>query len=390
MQIVTTFNPTNASSGSFTFAQSAANGKMVVYNESSIGIRLTFQNGYSSYVPAWVAQIYCGDFGGATVTWSQEVILDSASSPLAIVVIEAYSSQEHVLNMYPFGLPRQTNIGNSLVTGVATLNNDGNPANTQFIEATVAGDSASAVSLTNNGILLLGTTANPGHVSFDNAKVTTDGLGNITATSISAATPIASLGALPGASGVSTRFGSGLHGSTDDGFESVDTAVVGGQIGLLLKQNNYFDGTNHRFMTNATAYQFDVGGSVSGFTGTIAVRTSTNASPTANAIITWGSWQAMTNWVIGSGVQSLSNGSTITLANYGNQVTATAGVTGLLMPLGSYSGQQIAILNRSGFGLTFADHTTSNVINGTGVTIQPFQARIFIWNPNDNNQWFPT
>src|SRR5258708_29315247 len=45
-------------------------------------------------------------------------------------------------------LVRQTNVGNSIktaVVGTSTLVNDGNAANTQFIEATVLGDGASAV-----------------------------------------------------------------------------------------------------------------------------------------------------------------------------------------------------------------------------------------------------
>lgn len=388
MQIVTFFNPTSQPSGTFTFAQSSANGKMVVYNESSVGIQLSFQNGYSSYVPAWVAQIYCGDFGGSLVSWTQLNILNSAGSPLALVVVEAYDSTEQVLNMYPFGLPRQTNVGNSLVTAVATLSNDGNPPGTVFVEATVAGDSTSAVTLTNNAILTLGSTANPGHISLDNGKITSDGSGNLTANSITANTPLASLGALPGASGVSSRFGIGLHGSTDVGFESSVAASIAGESLVILKQNNFYDGTNDRFMSAAAAYQFDTGGGLSGFAGTIAVRASTNVTPATNAIITWGAWQPLTNWQIGSGTQTLSNNSTITLSQYGNQVTAAANVTGLILPFGSYSGQQIAILNKSAFTMTFADHTVSNVVNGTGITIQSFHARGFIWNPSDNNQWY--
>ncbi len=59
------------------------------------------------------------------------------------------------------------------------------------------------------------------------------------------------------------------------------------------------------------------------------------------------------------------------------------------MPFGSFAGQAVIFFNKSSFGLTFAVHGTSNVINGTGVTIQPFKTLILIWNPFDGNQWYP-
>src|SRR5258708_24249151 len=97
-------------------------------------------------------------------------------------------------------LVRQTNVGNSIktaVVGTSTLVNDGNAANTQFIEATVLGDGASAVSLTNDAVLKLGTAAHPGSIGFDNAKITSNGAGTLTATHISSTTPLDSLGSLP-------------------------------------------------------------------------------------------------------------------------------------------------------------------------------------------------
>jgi hypothetical protein len=356
--------------------------------------------------------------------------------------------------------------------GVSILVNDGNAANTQFIEATVLGDSASAVSVTNNGIFKLGTTANPGSFSIDNALITSNGAGTLTAVHISSTTPIDSLGSLPGAAGVTTRFGKGLHGSTDAGFESTTFAVFAGEQGALFKQNNYFDGTNHRFMAGGiTAYQFDFGGAISFIVGAIAVRSSTN-TPAANAVITWTAWSNIagssatsinntgntagtailqatvsgdgtpavkitndgtltigngthngsvsvdngsvttdgagnltstsltTGSILGSGIlafgeatsiQTVTNNSTLTLSGSktGNQITMTGNVTGINMPVGTTAGQLAIFFNHSSFSLTFADHSTSNVINGTGVTIGAFAAKILVWNPSDSNQWFP-
>ncbi len=395
MEIVAEFDPASASSGSFIIAQSAASGKLVVYNESDVALRLDFQNGYSSYVPPWTGRLYQGNFGGQAVRWSELATMNATDAPLSLVIAETYSAQECLLDNFPAVLIRHGNAGNTITTtvvGVSTLQNDGNAANTQFIEATVLGDSASAVTLTNDGKLTLGTATHPGSVSFDNAKITSNGSGALTAAQISAATPLASLGDLPATSGITTRFGTGLHGSTDAGFESATFAVVAGEQGALFKQNNYFDGTNHRFMSAATAYQFDFGGSVSGILGVVAVRTSTN-SPSTTAIITWSSWQSLSHALgpVGSGVQTVTNGATLTLSstNGVNQLTASGGVSGLIMPMGSTSGQVAIFVNQSTFSLTFAVHGTSNVINGTGVSIGPFKAQLLIWNPQDGNQWYP-
>jgi hypothetical protein len=396
MQIVASFDPSLTTNGTVIIAQSSRAGKLVFYNESSVSLILNFQNGYSAYLPAWTGTIYCGNFGGQVVRWSQNSVIVGTVTPISLVIIEAYGAHECIHNVFPAALARQTNVGNSITTavvGTSTLVNDGNAANTQFIEATVAGDSSSAVSCTNDGIFKLGTTLHPGSISFDNATITSNGAGTITAVHISSTTPIDSLGSLPGAVGTTTRFGQGLHGTTDAGVESATFLVMAGEQGALFKQNNYYDGSNHRFMVGgANAFQFDFGGAVSGITGAIAVRSSTNAVPVAQAIITWSAWSNIGFQAnIAAPTQTVTNGATMTVAanNTANQVTATAGVTGLIMPLGSFAGQTVIFLNQSAFSMTFAVHGTSNVINGTGVSIQPFKALILIWNPNVGNQWFP-
>jgi hypothetical protein len=85
-------------------------------------------------------------------------------------------------SQYPIALPRVTNQGNSAtVPGASTsIVNDGNAANTQVLESTVLGDGASAVKLTNDGILTIGSAVHPGSVSFDHGKITSDGSGDLT------------------------------------------------------------------------------------------------------------------------------------------------------------------------------------------------------------------
>lgn len=79
--------------------------------------------------------------------------------------------------------------------------------------------------------------------------------------------------------------------------------------------------------------------------------------------------------------QALSNGSTITVANpsYGVlPVTATGAVTGAIMA-GGANGQEVVILNRSAFTITFATAGTSKVAAGTSAVIPALGWRSFIY-----------
>ncbi len=68
----------------------------------------------------------------------------------------------------------------------SSIVNDNNAVGTSVVEATVSGDGASAVSLTNAGDLSLGTNAHKGSIttlgklSTDNAQITSDGAGVLT------------------------------------------------------------------------------------------------------------------------------------------------------------------------------------------------------------------
>lgn len=165
MIIVATFDPSMTTSDTFTVPQS--NGKMVVWNESNISLMFSFQNGHTAYVPAWTGVLFCGPWGNVNVTWQHQAVLASANPPLSQVVVEVYQTDEFISGTFPMPLTRQTNVGNNIPVGAATnIVNDGNVAGTQIVEATVAGDPTSAVSILNNGHMSLGTVNNSAVVTF--------------------------------------------------------------------------------------------------------------------------------------------------------------------------------------------------------------------------------
>lgn len=116
MNIVTTFDPSVVTSDTFTVPSSAANGKMAIWNESSISLQINFQNGDTAYVPAWVAVLYPTPPGNVNVVWSQHTILTSSGPPASKVIVEVYANGEVVPENFPVTLMRQGNVGNSIGT----------------------------------------------------------------------------------------------------------------------------------------------------------------------------------------------------------------------------------------------------------------------------------
>lgn len=190
MQIITPFDPSASVSG--TIAVALVNRCAVIYliNESSIGIKLTFADGSTGVVPPWFARAFQLAVPNAPIEWSQLYTLGSTGAPVSIVQGEGYEPNEVEWAQLAQGpLNRQVNVGNTVTTtggggGVTTadfLQNDGNAFATQIIEATPLGDTTSAVSLTNDGTLILGNNIHHGMLSSDNAQFKTDGSGNVTA-----------------------------------------------------------------------------------------------------------------------------------------------------------------------------------------------------------------
>lgn len=105
-----------------------------------------------------------------------------------LLLTTLYLTGETPANTAPQPLARQTFVPNTVnnVSGTASsVQNDGNTAGTSVVEATVSGDVASAVSIFNNGIVDIGTSANPGLITISNSfgtngQISTDAGGFLT------------------------------------------------------------------------------------------------------------------------------------------------------------------------------------------------------------------
>lgn len=168
MQIVTIFNPAATTSGTFNVQFSNGTGKMLVINESAVNLTLQLPDGSTTYVPAGDRRLYCFSAASSTVQWQQQSILGGQAPEVSQVIIETYQPNEKIIETYPSPLTRQTQIQNieAAVSSATVVTNDGNAAGTTILEATVSGDATSAVKLTNDGQLTLGTSSRPADVIF--------------------------------------------------------------------------------------------------------------------------------------------------------------------------------------------------------------------------------
>lgn len=153
MLLLPTFDPMNPSSGQFNLNLTGGYGKAVVYNESNSNLKFTFSNGYTSYVPAWVAVEYCFldiPLTNPIVNYSTISTVVTGSSSISQVAIEIYEASERVGGTYPAALIRQVS-ADVTSSSTTSLQNDGNAANTVYLEATQLGGPASNVSGTVDG-----------------------------------------------------------------------------------------------------------------------------------------------------------------------------------------------------------------------------------------------
>ena len=158
MNEVSTFDPSSATTGTFNTGL-PIQGKFVVFNESNIGLKLTFSDGSSGYVPSWTCMIFSQPTPDPVVTWSQQNILGGSPGPISQVTIETYQAHEKISGVYPFALIRQITVGNTVDVTVPTstsLQNDNNTAGTVFIESTESGSPTSNVSVNNSGDMWIG------------------------------------------------------------------------------------------------------------------------------------------------------------------------------------------------------------------------------------------
>lgn len=170
------------------------NSGLVVGNESGYTVIVTMIGSSTSrsLYPGTVDWFPIPDrgFNGLVQFQAQALLNNVTAWPGNYIQIDVFGLNEAPNNSaYPISLVRNTNVGNAVQTFAAVVTpfvtnliNDGNGAGLQVIEATVSGQSTSSVSMTNDGIVALGNSANHGFIKSDNAAFQSDGAGNLTTT----------------------------------------------------------------------------------------------------------------------------------------------------------------------------------------------------------------
>jgi hypothetical protein len=136
---------------------------LFMFNESGCALTLTFgQTGNGFKLPAGAWTLVPLPMGEYQIKWSVDFLI--SGGPISLLLCTYYAPGEPTPSSFSLG---NSPIGGAVTTStggnVATsLVNDGNTNGTVIIESTVAGDSSSAVLLTNGGQLTLGSAAHNG------------------------------------------------------------------------------------------------------------------------------------------------------------------------------------------------------------------------------------
>jgi len=144
MRQITPFDPSLATSGTFDPKLANPCGRIVLFNESIYGLKLTFEDGSNAALPPWYFRSYVMPVKGL-VKWEQQYTLDSSGSPASLVVGESYEREEAVKLHFSEGpLSRLSNIGNTVNTNTATnqVINDDNPTPSIVLEARQFGNAS--------------------------------------------------------------------------------------------------------------------------------------------------------------------------------------------------------------------------------------------------------
>ncbi len=153
MRLLTPFDPTATSSGRIITQLVNQGSKIIVMNESSINLLLTFGDGTTAQLPANWARLFILVQPHFDILWQQQSSGGISSiQPTNQVVVEVYEPYEMIVEHYPQELLRQTNAGNQ-GAGASTLADDGRAggATPVTIEATQSGAGGSNVLIDNQG-----------------------------------------------------------------------------------------------------------------------------------------------------------------------------------------------------------------------------------------------
>jgi fibronectin-binding autotransporter adhesin len=416
MNIVATFDPSAKTNDTFNAVMPNGTGRMVIYNESNVNLVLTFQNGYTGYVPAWTIMLFCISAGSTQIAWRQLSVLNTANNPISAVIVEVYEMSEKILGTFPAALLRSANIGNTVtfVTGsAATIQNNGSAPLTNWLSIqpsdagspTWTGDNSGNLTVNSDNagtlvtLLQLIAGASPS-VLLAAAAVLTEVLGNLqvdgnsTTTGTSTLTGNTSVGGTLTVSGDVTLSGAGTsltvaHNTNLQGNLTVagtqafngDITMAGAGTGLAVTNNQTIGGT---LITNGTT-TMDVGGAHTVATdgqGRLTVAgTGTGLTVSNNALVSGNLSVTGTTSLDGGNLttdgvghlilknnttlQAKDSGGTardILLANSSNQVTIK-GITGSdTTNIQKNGGSNIAHFDGTGFSL---DTGVINLIIGT-------------------------
>lgn len=154
-QLIGGFDPTTP--GQQTIQYSGPRAYLVLLNSSdyqlTISLKMQQQNG-TLLLPARSQKPVVLFGQSVTVGWSQPIATVNPAGPQALY-FEIFDYSELQAGELAFIAPASIS-GVAQVGTISSVQNDGNPAGTTVVEATVQGDSTSAVSLTNDGSLTLG------------------------------------------------------------------------------------------------------------------------------------------------------------------------------------------------------------------------------------------
>ena len=381
MRLLPKFDPSavntdGTTGGRIDVGSADVNAKLLIYNQSPVNIGLDFQNGNQEVIHANEANYFVLDGDTPEIRWFVYSVLNLTGNPISETQLTLYSGSEKITGTYPISISHITNIGNPVATTVTstqnTLTNDGNATNTQFIEATQVGSTGSNHFADNSGNFYLaeyvssvynkifqvivgaatviklglsgrlvevlgnlqvdGTIAVTGAASLDNAKITTDGSGN--------------LGVQGGntASGSFTHLNGGVYLGRDS-FNSSHTLMK-----VLAADNDA-----HLYTTNNNG---NLKITNSGQTADIAKFNDSTGFQIVTGKLIFSDGATMQKFHTfsgtGSGTFNHTNGSTPS----GIQVTCSSGSGSQTMGAGNYTSTQVTITTGAGLSWTGLAYTT--------------------------------
>lgn len=156
-------------------AQQASCTMIEVLNDSTYGLNLVLPGGITDFLPPEQAKFFASDdFYGQDIQILPMAVLSGTFVGLAqqLTIIGYRPGEPTPPAGTTIDLGKVVIVANAVntVSGIATaVQNDGNPSGTSAVEATVQGDTASAVQINNNGFLSLGSVAHPGQIQVIDA-----------------------------------------------------------------------------------------------------------------------------------------------------------------------------------------------------------------------------